>query len=49
MQPTETEIFWNEDWDLVQQTLLANRSGTMLVVCERLVPVICRCCSHYTG
>ena len=29
MQPTDTEIFWNEDWDLVHQTLLANRSGRM--------------------
>ena len=49
MQPTDTEIFWNEDWDLVHQTLLANRSGRMFDVWERLVPVICLRCLHYTG
>ena len=38
-----------EDWDLVHQTLSANRSGTMFDVCEGLVPVLCRCCSYYTG
>ena len=26
MQPTETQIFWNEDWDLVHQTLPARCS-----------------------
>ena len=26
MQPTETQIFWNEDWHLVHQTLPARCS-----------------------
>ena len=29
------------------QTLSINCSGTMFDVCERLVPVRCRCCSHF--
>ena len=33
MQPTEIEIFWNEDWDLVHQSLPANRSRMMFDVC----------------
>ena len=32
----------SEDYDLVYQTLSANRSGTMFNMCERLVPVLCR-------
>ena len=28
----------SEDWDLVHQTLAANRSGAMFDVCERLSP-----------
>ena len=40
-------IFISEDWDLGHQTLSANPSGTMFVdVCERLVPVLCCCCSY---
>ena len=34
----------------MHQALLANRFGTMFDVCERLVPVLCRCPrSYYTG
>ena len=36
----------SEDWDLVHQALSANRSGSMFDACERLVPVLCCCCSH---
>ena len=39
-------IFMGEDWDLGHQTLSANPSGTMFDVCERLVPVLCCCCSY---
>ena len=36
----------NEDWNLLgNQTLSANRSGTMFDVCERVVLVLCRWCS----
>ena len=39
-----------EDWGLVHQTLLANRFGIMINVCELLESqVMCRCCSYYTG
>ena len=30
----------SEDWDLIHQTLGANRSGAMFDVCERLSPVV---------
>ena len=32
------QIFRSGDWNLVHQTLSANRRGTMFDVCERLVP-----------
>ena len=36
----------NEDWNLLgNQTLSANRSGTMFDVCEPVVLVLCRWCS----
>ena len=38
-QLTRKEIFRSEDWDLVQLTLSANRSGMMSDVCERLFSV----------
>ena len=47
LESTERKVMC-EDWDLVHQTLSANCSGTMFNVCERLVPVLCRCWSYYT-
>ena len=44
--PSETEIFRSEDWNLVHQTLSANRGGTMFDVCERLVTAPSRYCSR---
>ena len=37
----EIEVFRSEDWDLVHQTLSANRSGTMFDLCEGLVADLC--------
>ena len=37
--------FRSGDWELVHQTLSANRSGTMFDVCKRLAPVLRCCCS----
>ena len=36
----------SEDWNLVHQTLSANRGGTMFDVCERLVTAPSRYCSR---
>ena len=41
-------MFRSEDWDLVHQTLSANRSGSIIDVCERVIPFLCCCCSYYT-
>ena len=54
LEPTNAEanlIFRSEEWDIVHQTLSANRAGTMLKgfkVCERPVPVLCRCRSFFS-
>ena len=38
----------SKNWNLVHQTLSANRASTMFDVCERLV-TFGQCCSHFTG
>ena len=37
----EIDVSRSEDWDLVYQTLSANRFGTMFDLCEGLVAVLC--------
>ena len=38
-----------EDWDLVHQTLSANRAGTMFDVCKRLQPPRVICSLYHTA